>query len=470
MTEWFIRRPIGSSLLMLSLVVAGILGYSELPVDNIPELDFPTLVVTANAEGASATYMERAVTNPLEEKLANIPGIESMRSTSAQNSTTIVVRFRLGRDMNEAANQAQAAMDEAKSALSPGLENPPVLAKFNPADQPVLLLSLRSNTMPLWELNDLAQRTISPRLGTIPGVAKISVMGSSDKALRLLYSPVLLNGHHMGPLIMQSRLKAANSNLPAGSLDGPVRSVQLEHLSMLKGVDELKAVPLRSRDDGLLLLSDIGEVKEGSFSTTSKSTINQAPGIVVAVRHSPNANSLKVVRSVRDLLPFLQEALPGETTLEVLADASEPVGESIKDLQITLLVAIGLVVLVTVVFLGDIRSTLVTSLVVPASLAGTLGFMWLMSFTLDNFSLLALTLAVSFVVDDAVVVLENSHRLVEQVRFQSPSELPPSAPLRDQIAVEAVAVFPPKSAHRCPRHLRGKVEPNRMGISTRSYV
>jgi len=412
MTEWFIRRPIGSSLLMVSLVVAGILGYSELPVDNIPELDFPTLVVTANAGGASATYMERAVTNPLEEKLANIPGIESMRSTSAQNSTTIVVRFRLGRDMNEAANQAQAAMDEAKSALSPGLENPPVLAKFNPADQPVLLLSLRSNTLPLWELNDLAQRTISPRLGTIPGVAKISVLGSSDKALRLLYSPVLLNGHHLGPLIMESRLKAANSNLPAGSLDGPVRSVQLENLSMLKGVDELNLVPLRSRDEGLLLLSDIGEVKESSFSTTSKSTINQAPGIVVAVRHSPNANSLKVVRSVRDLLPFLQEALPGETTLEVLADASQPVGESIKDLQITLLVAIGLVVLVTVAFLGDIRSTLVTSLVVPASLAGTLGFMWLMSYTLDNFSLLALTLAVSFVVDDAVVVLENSHRLV----------------------------------------------------------
>jgi multidrug efflux pump subunit AcrB len=202
MTEWFIRRPIGSSLLMVSLVVAGILGYSELPVDNIPELDFPTLVVTANAGGASATYMERAVTNPLEEKLANIPGIESMRSTSAQNSTTIVVRFRLGRDMN-AANQAQAAMDEAKATLSPGLENPPVLAKFNPADQPVLLLSLRSNTLPLWELNDLAQRTISPRLGTIPGVAKISVLGSSEKALRLLYSPVLLNGHHMGPLIMQ---------------------------------------------------------------------------------------------------------------------------------------------------------------------------------------------------------------------------------------------------------------------------
>ena len=413
MTEWFIRRPVGTSLLMVSLVFAGLLGYRQLPVGNVPEVNFPTLVVTARALGASANYMERAVTTPLEEKLANIPGIETIRSTSAQDTTTIVIRFRLGRDMNEAANQAQAAIDEASSTLSDSLESPPVLERFNPADQPILLLGLRSKISPPWELDERARRELSPRLGTIPGVARVSILGGSEKALRVQYSPVLLAGHRMGPLTLENRVKKANPNIPAGSLDGPVRAVQLETRGALQDLTEANAVPLRSRRDGLLTLSDVGKASNESFKSGAESWINGEPGIVLAVRHSPGANSLEVVRAVREMLPLLRESLPGETSLEVLADASEPVGESIRDLQITLLVAVVMVVMVTLIFLGNLGSTLVTCMVVPASLAGTLGFMWLMSYSLDNLSLLALTLAVGFVVDDAVVVLENTHRLVE---------------------------------------------------------
>ena len=194
MTAWFIHRPIGTSLLMVSLLLAGILGYRELPVGNIPEVEFPTLVVTARAPGASPSLVERSVTNPLEEKLVNIPGIESTTSTSAQEYSTIILRFRLGRDMNEAANQTQAAIDEARPNLSPALENPPVLARFNPADQPVLLLGLRSSTLPLWDLDDLARRIVSPRLGTVSGVARVSVIGGAGKALQARFSPVLLAG------------------------------------------------------------------------------------------------------------------------------------------------------------------------------------------------------------------------------------------------------------------------------------
>jgi len=414
MTEWFIRRPVGTSLLMVSLVVAGLLGYRQLPLGNVPEVDFPTLVVNARAVGASATYMERAVTNPLEEKLANIPGIETMRSTSAQDTTTIVIRFRLGRDMNDAANQAQAAIDEAVSSLSHALESPPVLARFNPADQPILLLGLRSNIMPLWDLDERARRDLSPRLGTIPGVARVSILGGSEKALRIQVSPVLLAGHRMGFSKLETRVKAANQSLPAGSLEGPVRSVQLENRGALQNIAEANAVPVRSRKDGLLVVSDIGEATNDSAKLSVQSWINGEPGIVLAVRHSPGANSLAVARAVRNMLPQLRESLPGNTVIDVLADASEPIGESIRDLEFTLLVAVALVIMVTLLFLGNISSTLVTCMVVPASLAGTLGFMWLMSYSLDNLSLLALTLAVGFVVDDAVVVLENTHRLVEE--------------------------------------------------------
>ena len=413
MTEWFIRRPVGTSLLMVSLVFAGLLGYRQLPVGNVPEVDFPTLVITARALGASATFMERAVTTPLEEKLANIPGIETMRSTSAQDTTTIVIRFRLGRDMNEAANQAQAAIDEASSTLSDSLESPPVLARFNPADQPILLLGLRSKIMPPWELDERARRELSPRLGTIPGVARVSILGGSEKAMRVQYSPVLLAGHRMGAFTLENRVKGANPSVPAGSLDGPVRAVQLENRGALQNLPEANAVPLRSRKEGMLSLSDVGEALNESAKFGSQTWINREPGILLAVRHSPGANSLEVVRAVREMLPLLRESLPADTFLEVLADASEPIGESIRDLQITLLVAVVMVVMVTLIFLGNFGSTLVTCMVVPASLAGTLGFMWLMSYSLDNLSLLALTLAVGFVVDDAVVVLENTHRLVE---------------------------------------------------------
>ena len=413
MTAWFIRRPIGATLLLVSLALAGFLGYRELPVGNVPEVDFPTLVVTASATGASAAFMERAVTNPLEEKLANIPGLESIRSTSTLGGSTIILRFRLGRDMNEAANQAQSALDEAASSVTLALDTPPVLSRFNPADQPVLLLALRSTSIPVWDLDDLAQKRLGPRLGTIPGVARVSLLGGSEKAVRVGFSPVLLAGHRLSASAMEKRLAAANPNLPAGQLDGPSRSVQLENDSRLESPQGFQEVPLRSRRDGILFLSDVAVASEGSLNDTSNSWIGRDPGIVIAVRHSPGANSLLVSRNVRAMLPALQADLPAGALLDVLADASRPVGESINDLEITLAVAVLLVVLVTLLFLGDFRSTLVTSLVVPASLAGTLGFMWLASYSLDNLSLLALTLAVGFVVDDAVVVLENSHRLVE---------------------------------------------------------
>ena len=414
MTAWFIRRPIGTTLLLLSIAVAGMLGYRELPIGNIPEVEFPTLVITATAADASASFMEKTVTNPLEEKLANIPGIERIQSTSTLGHSTIILRFRLGRDMNEAANQAQSAIDEASSTLTPALDTPPVLSNFNPADQPTLLLGLRSSSLPLWDLDDLAQRQLGPRLGTVPGIAKVSILGGSEKAIRVGYSPVLLAGHKLSPTLIEKRLTDANANLPAGRLDGPTRSVQLESKSRLESARQFQSVPLRSGQEGLLLLSDVATTAEGGLDELSASWIGKDPGIVIAVRHAPGANSLRVAGDVRALLPQLMATLPGGTSLEILADSTLPVGESIRDLQFTLVVAVALVVLVTLLFLGDLRSTLVTSLVVPASLAGTLAFMWLASYSLDNLSLLALTLAVGFVVDDAVVVLENSHRLVEE--------------------------------------------------------
>ena len=398
---------------MISLALAGVMGYRELPVGNVPEVEFPTVVVTARSAGASPSFVERAITNPLESRFANIPGLESVRSTSAQENSTIVLRFRLGRDMNEAANQVQAAIDEARSTLTTSLENPPVLARFNPADQPVLLLGLRSRNLPLWDLNDLAQRVVGPRLGTVPGVARVSVLGGAEKAFRAWFNPVLLSGHRMGAATVEQRLKSGGSSLPAGSLDSPGRAVQIENRAQLEKASDIGSLPLRSASEGILVFSDIGEAVEESASGISKSWIGGEPGIVVAVRHSTSANSLEVVRGVREMLPSLRNSLPAETSLEVLADSSVPVGESIRDLQATLAASVGLVVLVTLLFLGDFRSTTVTSLVVPASLAGTLAFMWLLSYSLDNLSLLALTLAVGFVVDDAVVVLENSHRLVE---------------------------------------------------------
>ncbi len=413
MTEWFIRRPVGTTLLVISLMLFGVMGYRELAVGSIPSVDFPTIVVTASVAGASAPYMESSVTGPLEEQFASINGVESMRSTSTLGNTSIVLRFRLNRDMNDAANQVQSKIDAAKAKMPDTLDAPPVLAKFNPADQPVILLGLSSATIPIWDLNDIATRLLSPKLGTVPGVARITVLGGSSKAIRVRYSPVLAAGHRIDIGAIRDLVNSANSNLPSGRLDGPVRAVQVDSLAGLSTPEEIGTIPLRSRKDSQLFLSDLGDVVEERFDISEQSWFAGDTGIVLAIRREPSSNTLEVSRGVNRMLDELRAGLPAGASLSLLADSSVPVGESIHDMQITLLVAVALVVAVTLLFLGDLRSTVVTSLVVPASLTATFGFMWLMSYSLDNLSLLALTLAVGFVVDDAVVVLENTHRYVE---------------------------------------------------------
>ena len=414
MTELFIRRPIMTTLVMLTILGAGLLAYSRLPVSDLPSVDFPTVSVSAGLPGASPETMASSVALPLEKEFSTIAGIESMTSTSALGSTTITIQFDLSRNIDAAAQDVQAAISQAQSNLPTDMPSPPSYRKVNPAEQPILLLAASSDSLPYSKVDEYADTLIAQRLSTVLGVAQVDIYGSQKYAVRVKVDPRELATRGIGFDEVENAITEANSNAATGQLDTGVKARTIEATGQLSRAEDFRELIVSYRDGFPVRLRQIATVLNSVEDEKNLGWYNNTRGVVLAIQRQPGANTVAVIDRIRELLPGYKAQLPGGMKLDILYDRSLSIRESLHDVEFTLVLAIALVVLVIFIFLRNIRATLIPSAAIPLSIIGTFGVMYLLGFSVNNFSLMALILAVGFVVDDAIVVLENIVRYIEQ--------------------------------------------------------
>lgn len=441
LSEIFIRRPVMTTLVMLGVLIFGLSSYRLLPVSDLPNVDFPTIQVSASLPGASPETMASSVATPLEQQFSSIAGISSMNSTSSLGSTQITLQFDLDRSIDGAAQDVQAAISKATRQLPDTMPSPPSYRKVNPADQPILYISLSSEILPLSTVDKYGETQLAQRLSMIDGVAQVTVFGSQKYAVRVLVDPQALSAKGIGIDEVATAISQGNSNKPTGNLYGQQQNLTIDSNGQLQTADDYRNLVVAYRNGAPVRLEDIGEVQdsvendkvaswyfsrslksEGGFPTANSGDLNHGglqqvfPGrraIVLAIQKQPGTNTVETVERIKKVLPSFQKQLPAAITMELLFDRSAPIKESIDDVQFTLMLTIALVVLVIFVFLRNLSATVIPSLAVPLSLVATFALMLLLGYSLDNLSLMALTLAVGFVVDDAVVMLENIVRHME---------------------------------------------------------
>ncbi|MES2919656.1 MAG: efflux RND transporter permease subunit [Pseudomonadota bacterium] len=412
--ELCIRRPVMTTLLMAAFVVFGLAAYRLLPVSELPNVDFPTVAVTASLPGASPETMAASVATPLEGQFSTIAGLDSMTSVSSQGNTRITLQFSLDRDIDAAAQDVQAALSAAARRLPPGMPAPPSFRKVNPADSPVFFIAMYSETLPATTVNEYAETQLAQRLSTLPGVAQVNVFGAQKKAVRIQADPDRLLARGIGLDELQGAIRDANVNQPVGSFEGAAQAVAIRTNGQLTTAAEYEGVVVAWRNGAPVRVNDVARAVDGVENEKVATWFRDKRAITLAVQRQPGANTVAMVQRIREVLPAFQANLPAGIQLDVLYDRSEPIHHSIVDVQFTLLLAAFLVVLVIMLFLRNLSATLIPALALPISLIGTFAFMHMLGYSLDNLSLLALTLAVGFVVDDAIVMLENIVRHVER--------------------------------------------------------
>jgi HAE1 family hydrophobic/amphiphilic exporter-1 len=405
--ELFIKRPIMTTLVMLAILIFGIIGYKMLPVSDLPNVDFPTINVSANLAGASPETMASAVATPLEKQFSTIAGLDSMTSVSAQGNTQITLQFTLERDIDAAAQDVQAAIAKAAKQLPQDMPSPPSYQKVNPADQPVLYLALRSSTLPLSQVDEYAQTTMSQRISMVSGVAQVSVYGSQKYAVRAQLNPQALASMGIGIDEVSQAVQRGNVNLPTGTLWGNKKAVTVQATGQLNSAESYRPLIVAYRNGSPVRLSQVGQVSDSVENNKVASWYNNQRGIVLAIQKQPGTNTVKVVDSIKALLPKFKEQMPASVSVDILYDRSVSIRNSVDDVRFTLFLALMLVVLVIFLFLRNFSATLIPSLALPMSIVGTFVIMYFLGYNLDNLSLMALTLSVGFVVDDAIVMLEN---------------------------------------------------------------
>lgn len=414
MSRPFILRPVATSLLMLALLMSGILAWRLLPVSALPQVDYPIIQVFTFNPGASPDVVARTITAPLERSLGQIPGLKQMSSTSSTGASVITLQFSLEVDLGVAEQEVQAAMNTAGSLLPGDLPTPPIYRKVNPADAPILTLAVTSDSLPLPEVYDLIDTRMAQKLAQLPGVGMVSLAGGQRPAIRVKVDPNALASLGMSLEQVRSAIVTANANQPKGSFDGPFRSTMLDANDQIKSVEEYKDLLIAWNDGAPVRLRNIAKVVNGAEDRFLAAWADSQPAVLINVQRQPGANVIKVADSVRELLPQLTSTLPAAVNVTILTDRTHSIRASIRDVQKELIFAIGLVVLVTFVFLRTIPATIIPSIAVPLSLVGTFGVMYLMGFSVNNLSLMALTIATGFVVDDAIVMLENIARHREE--------------------------------------------------------
>ena len=412
--EFFIRRPVMTTLVMLAILFFGIMGYRLLPVSDLPNVDFPTILVTVNLPGASPETMASSVATPLERQFSTIAGLDSMTSTNALGKTLITLQFNLSRNIDAAAQDVQAMITKASTQLPPDLPTPPSYQKVNPADRPVLYLSLSSPTLPLSMVNEYADTFIAPRISMISGVAQVLIYGSQKYAVRIQLDPQALATRGIGIDEASNAVQKENVNLPTGILWGTHQAVTLQASGQLMEAEAYQPLIVAYRKGSPVRLREIGRVINSVENDKVANWYNEIPAIVLAIQRQPGTNTVEVVNSIKALLPTFRAQMPASVNLTTLYDRSVSIRDSVNDVKFTLFLSLCLVVLVIFLFLRNISSTLIPSLVLPFSIVGTFAAMYLLNFSLDNLSLMALTLSVGFVVDDAIVMLENIVRHIER--------------------------------------------------------
>jgi HAE1 family hydrophobic/amphiphilic exporter-1 len=414
----FIRRPVATTLVQLAIVIFGIAGYRALPVSDLPPIDFPTIQVIASLPGASPETMAAAVATPLERQFSTIPGISQITSTSGTGSTNITLQFALDRDIDAAAQDVQTAISRTSRQLPPGMPTPPTFRKVNPADASIFFLTVGSDTLPLSVVNEYAETTMAQRISMVSGVAQVSVFGAQKYAARVDLDPPALATRGIGVDEVAAAIQRGNSNRPAGMLYGPDRDfiVQPQN-SQIVDAAGLRPVVIAYRNGTPIRLEEVARVYDGVENDRTGSWFSDAQGsqriMYLAIQKQPGTNVVQVVDSIRAFLPELQAELPPGITVRIRGDRSVAIRESVHDVKLTLLLTVVLVVLVIFLFIRNVSATVIPSLALPASIVGTFAAMYLLNYSLDNLSLMALTLAVGFVVDDAIVMLENIVRHLE---------------------------------------------------------
>ncbi len=410
----FIRRPIGTSLLAAALLLSGILAFNFLPVASLPRVDFPVIGVGAALPGADPQTMASAVATPLERQFGRISGVNQMTSTSQLGSTSIVLQFDLNRNIDAAGRDVQAAINAARSQLPANLPSNPTYRKANPADAPILILALTSDTETVPQMYDAADSILAQKLAQVSGVGQVFVGGAAQPAVRAEVNPMLLNKLGVGLDTVRTALNAANANLAKGEVSNRTTSWSLDDTDQLFTADQYRPLIVAYRNGGAVRLGDVADVQDSVSDVRNIGLANGKPSVLIIVFRQPGANIIETVDRVIALLPYLQSSISPAISLTVAMDRTVTVRASVKDIEFTLILSIILVILVVFAFLRTVRATIIPSIAVPLSLVGTFGGMYLLGFSLDNLSLMALAISTGFVVDDAIVVLENITRYVEQ--------------------------------------------------------
>ena len=414
LSRQFILRPVATALLTTAIVLAGAIAYRQLPVSALPQVDYPTIQAVTFYPGASPDVMASAVTAPLERQFGQLPGLKQMTSTSSAGSSVITLQFDLALALDIAEQQVQAAINAAASFLPKDLPNPPVYSKVNPADAPVLTLALTSNALALTAIQDLADTRLVQKIAQLPGVGLVSLSGGQKPAVRIQVNPALLAGYGLTLEDVRNAVAAANVNQAKGSLDGPYQAYTIGANDQLHQSAQYRTLVVAYRNNAPVQLADVADVIDGAENVRQAAWMNDRPAIVVNIQRQPGANIIEVVDRVKRLLPQLAAGLPASVKVEVLTDRTTTIRASVHDVQFELMLAVVLVVLVIFVFLRSAAATFIPSVTVPVSIVGTFAVMYALGYSLNNLSLMALTIATGFVVDDAVVMIENIARYIEE--------------------------------------------------------
>jgi len=442
----FIKRPITTTLVMVGIVLFGFIGYHALPVSDLPAVDYPTISVNASLPGANPETMASSVATPLERQFSGIAGIDSINSSNSQGSTSITLQFDLGRNIDAAAQDVQTAISASLPQLPPGMPSPPSLRKVNPADSPILFMSLNSPVLPLAAVDEFAETLVAQRISIVEGVAQVQVYGAQKFAVRAQMDPESMAAKGVAVDDVTNAIRTGNPNTPVGTLYGSFRNLTLKTNDQLPNAQAFEQLIVAYRNGAPVRLNDVAHVADSVENNRVASWFNGRRGVTLAVQRQPGTNTVAVVDAIKALMPQFKQQLPASVSLDILYDRSNSIRDSVNDVQFSLLLAVCLVVLVIFLFLRNVRATIIPTLALPTSIVGTFAVMYLLGFSLDNLSLMALTLSVGFVVDDAVVMLENIVRRIEHGESVKEAALNGSSEIGFTIlsmTISLVAVFIP---------------------------
>jgi HAE1 family hydrophobic/amphiphilic exporter-1 len=411
--ELFIRRPVMTTLVMSGILLFGLVGFRQLPVSDLPSVDYPTISVSASLPGASPETMASAVATPLEKQFSTIAGVDSMSSVSSVGSASITIQFSLDRNIDSAAQDVQSAISKASKQLPPNLPTPPTYQKVNPADSPIIFLAMSSPTLPMSDVDNYAENLLAEQISQVNGVAQVGVFGAQPYAVRIQVDPNKLAAYGLGIDQVEQAVEAGNVNQPLGTLYGKHQAFTVQASGQLNVAADFRPMIVAYRNGNPVRLQQLGNVLDSVQNDKSMAWYNSQRAVVLAVQRQPGANTVEVVDNIKKLLPQFRAAIPAAVNLDILIDRSLTIRKSVSDVEHTLFIAVCLVVMVIFVFLRNLSATLIPSLALPMSIIGTFAAMALLNYSLDNLSLMALTLCVGFVVDDAIVMLENIVRHME---------------------------------------------------------